>query len=384
MARSKRGFGSIRKIPSGRFQARYVGPDGERYAAPSTFARKGDADAWLARVQTQIAMGEWRSPEEIERQERAYEAEARRASLLFSDWADEWLASLPSLGRSPKTIQTHTYRMRRLLDEFGSRPLAQITPADVSAWYSRTWEESGPGVARPVYMTLSTMMSAAKRQRLIEENPCQIPGAQDHKPTGEAHRQVATPAEVHAAAAAMPPDLALATHLAAWCQLREGEIIGLQRRDINLDAATLTVARQVQYLTGEGPRSLPPKSEAGTRTLSIPSRILPLIQTHLDIWTGPAPDDFVFHRTNDQRAPIHPNSLRNAWNRARKAADIPQFKFHDLRHTGLTIYAQQGATLAELLHRGGHSDVSVALRYQHASRERDAALASLMDKEIAT
>ena len=206
VARSKRGFGSIRKIPSGRFQARYVGPDGERYTAPSTFARKGDADAWLARIQTQIAMGEWRSPEEIERQERAYEAEARRASLLFSDWADEWLASLPSLGRSPKTVQTHTYRMRRLLDEFGSHPLAQITPADVSAWYSRTWEESGPGVTRPVYMTLSTMMSAAKRQRLIEENPCQIPGAQDHKPTDRAHRQVATPAEVRADAGEEPQD----------------------------------------------------------------------------------------------------------------------------------------------------------------------------------
>ena len=137
-------------------------------------------------------------------------------------------------------------------------------------------------------------------------------------------------------------------------------------------------------MTGEGARVLPPKSEAGTRTLSIPARIIPLVRAHLDTWTGPAPDDFVFHRANDQRAPIHPNSLRNAWNRARESAGIPHFKFHDLRHTGLTIYAQQGATLAELLHRGGHSDVSVALRYQHASRERDAALASLMDKEIAT
>ena len=196
----RRAFGSIRKISSGRFQARYTGPDGQKHPAPSTFARKSDADAWLARIQTQIAMGEWRSPEEID------ETEARRASLLFSDWADEWLTSLPSLGRSPKTIQTHTYRMRRLLDEFGSHPLAQITPADVSAWYSRTWEESGPGVTRPVYMTLSTMMSAAKRQRLIEENPCQIPGAQDHKPTDRAHRQVATPAEVRADAGEEPQD----------------------------------------------------------------------------------------------------------------------------------------------------------------------------------
>lgn len=43
----RRAFGSIRKIPSGRFQARYTGPDGQKYPAPSTFARKSDADAWL-------------------------------------------------------------------------------------------------------------------------------------------------------------------------------------------------------------------------------------------------------------------------------------------------------------------------------------------------
>lgn len=384
MARGKRGFGSIRKVSSGRFQARYTGPDSKTHNAPTTFARKSDADAWLAGIQTQIAMGEWKSPEEVERQERAYEAEARRASILFSEWAEEWLASLPSLGRSPKTIQTHRYRMRRLLDEFGSRPLAQLTPADVSIWYARTWDESGPGVARPVYMTLSTMMNAAKRAQLIDENPCQVPGGQDHKTSADTQRQVATPEEIHAAASAMPDELALAIHLAAWCQLREGEIIGLQRRDLRLEgnAPTLTVARQVQYLIGEGPQILPPKSEAGSRIISIPASLIPAIAAHLDAHTGPDADNFVFHRTADQQAPIHPNSLRGAWNRAREAAGIPWFKFHDLRHTGLTIFAQQGATLAELLYRGGHSDVSVALRYQHASRERDRALAARMDAEI--
>ena len=45
----KRGFGSIRKLPSGAFQARYTGPDGAVHKAAHTFQTKGDADAWLAR-----------------------------------------------------------------------------------------------------------------------------------------------------------------------------------------------------------------------------------------------------------------------------------------------------------------------------------------------
>jgi hypothetical protein len=45
MARS---WGKIRKLPSGRYQASYVGPDGARHAGPITFGAKIDAEGWLS------------------------------------------------------------------------------------------------------------------------------------------------------------------------------------------------------------------------------------------------------------------------------------------------------------------------------------------------
>jgi len=60
----------------------------------------------------------------------------------------------------------------------------------------------------------------------------------------------------------------------------------------------------------------------------------------------------------------------------------PRFRFHDLRHAGLTIFAQEGATLAELMRRGGHSDIRVVLRYQHATLTRDRELAERMSDRI--
>src|SRR4051794_29122807 len=45
---SRRGFGAVRRLPSKRYQASYVGPDQVRRTAPTTFATKGDAEAWLA------------------------------------------------------------------------------------------------------------------------------------------------------------------------------------------------------------------------------------------------------------------------------------------------------------------------------------------------
>lgn len=60
----------------------------------------------------------------------------------------------------------------------------------------------------------------------------------------------------------------------------------------------------------------------------------------------------------------------------------PRFTFHGLRHSGLTYAGQCGATLAELLRRAGHSDINTVLIYQHATRERDAALAERMSAGV--
>ncbi|NLJ53639.1 MAG: tyrosine-type recombinase/integrase [Intrasporangiaceae bacterium] len=76
------------------------------------------------------------------------------------------------------------------------------------------------------------------------------------------------------------------------------------------------------------------------------------------------------------------SALDRAWRSAREEAGRPGFRFHNLRHTGLNKYAEQGATLAELLHRGGHTDVTAALRYQHATAQRDRALTELLSREI--
>jgi integrase len=60
---------------------------------------------------------------------------------------------------------------------------------------------------------------------------------------------------------------------------------------------------------------------------------------------------------------------------ARQAAGRSDLRFHDLRHTGATLAAATGATLAELMARLGHSTPGAALRYQHAAAERDQEIA---------
>jgi hypothetical protein len=72
----------------------------------------------------------------------------------------------------------------------------------------------------------------------------------------------------------------------------------------------------------------------------------------------------------------HP--LNEAFDDARTALGRPEVHFHDLRHAGRTWAATQGATTAELMRRSGHASPAAALRYQHATEDRDAALAQAL------
>ena len=77
------------------------------------------------------------------------------------------------------------------------------------------------------------------------------------------------------------------------------------------------------------------------------------------------------------------SNFREIWNRARGAVGQPELHFHDLRHTGNTMAAAQGASLRELMERMGHSSPRAALIYLHATRERDQKIAAGMGRLFA-
>jgi integrase len=81
---------------------------------------------------------------------------------------------------------------------------------------------------------------------------------------------------------------------------------------------------------------------------------------------------------NSKGEPIKRSSFRSVWLLARKNAGLPNLRFHDLRHTGNTLAAATGASTRELMARMGHSSMRAALIYQHATTDRDAAIAAAL------
>jgi len=99
---------------------------------------------------------------------------------------------------------------------------------------------------------------------------------------------------------------------------------------------------------------------------------------HLDHFTDASPDALIF--TMDSGAPLTAVTLQRAWSKARRTVGRPDLHLHDHAcHTGLTLAAATGATTAELTHRAGHSSAAAALRYQHATQDRDRLLADALE-----
>lgn len=360
----RRSFGYVRKLPSGRFQASYLaGDDRQRYIAPTTFLTKPDAEAWLATEQAKLIEGRWRPP--------AVEVAAK--SMTLATYAETWLANRDV---RPRT-RTH---YRSLLDDhilatFGDRELDAVKPAEVAAWHV-TVAKGTPTLRSHAYGLLRTIFNTAVAEDLVEANPCRVRGAGNTKRVKK--MKPATLDELAAITAAMPPRYQLMVLLAAWGALRFGEVTELRRKDIDVKTGVIHVRRGVVHTDGQCVIG-DPKSDAGKRDVTIPPHLMPLVTAHLLEHTGPGRDGLLFVPACGG-CHILPSTLYKVYYPARDKAGRTDLRFHDLRHTGATLAAATGATLAEVMARLGHSTVGAAMRYQHAAADRDKAIAEALSK----
>lgn len=377
MTRKKRTpgtFGAVEPLPSGRYRARYRGPDGRRYAAPTLFLTQRDARGWLALRQADIIKGKWLPPGADE---------APRANLTLNAYADQWMRH-----RDLKDRTREHYRVLlddHILPKLGHHPVVSITSDDVRDWFAELETKKTPTLRAHAYGLLRTIMGTAASDGKIATNPCVIRGA------GTARRvhkiRPASLDEIAVIAQEMPEQYRAMVLLAAWCALRFGELTELRRRDIVIvesaaDSESYGVVRieRAVVRVENGFQVTTPKSDAGIRDVAIPPHLLPVIKKHLDRFVGPKADALLFPAAHGGH--LAPATLYRRFYTARDIAKRPDLRWHDLRHSGAVLAAATGATLAELMARLGHSTPAAAMRYQHAAQGRDRQIAALLSKLV--
>ena len=351
-----RHFGSVRQLKSsGRYQASYWNHG--RHLAPDTFKFKADAQAWLASVETDIRRGSWVNP--------------AAGKVTITHYATAWLKGRSDLRETTRAKYNHLLE-NHILPRLGPTPMSSLAPSKVRSWYHDLAREH-PTTADDAYRVLRALMNVAKADRQIVENPCQVKGAGQVR---SAERPVASIADVARAVEAVPDRWRLALLLPAWCHLRRGEVLALQRRHIDLLHGKITIEQAWSIPLGGKAIIGPPKTEAGIRTLTIPANVIPALEDHLERFVNPEPTAWLFGTATGTC--LSPRNFNRAWSNARAKVGRPDLHLHDLRHSGLTWAAASGASVADLMRRGGHANPRAALRYQHATEDRDKAVAEAL------
>lgn len=375
MAR-RRSFGEIERRTNASgvaHRARYAMPDGTRYSR--SFQTRMDAEAWLTSERTLIDRDEWTPPAArkaaVERREREAAANTVRA------YSKRYLKDR---GLRPNTVRGYESLLTsRILPYFGEMPLRDVTLAEIKAWRS-SLDPKTISTNAAAYRLLRSMLQAAEEDELLDRAPPKIRGAS----TAPVSR-VAVPASFDELAViidAMPERLRLLIVLAAYVGLREGELLELRRSDVDGKTGRIDVARKVDKdanWTAPGackkcgrPVSSP-KTRSGTRTVHVPPPFLKMLQTHLLEHTAKGPTGLLF--PGDRTDHMSVRYLMDRYRPAREAAGRPDLTVHHLRHTALTLAGQHGATAAELQARAGHASQAAMAIYQHATLDRDKALA---------
>lgn len=355
---TRRDFGTVRRLPSGRWQARYQTPADDRVTAPETFQTRAAAAAYLAKVQTDVDGGVWLDP--------------AVAKQPFGEYATAWLAERADL--RPRTAELYRGLLdRHLIPHLGEVPLSQLSPSVVRQWHAgRLRADVGRSTVAKAYRLLKTILNAAVADEVLPRNPCLLRGAGSER-TPE--RVPPTLLEAHALAEAIQPRWRMLVLLATWSGLRWGELVALRRGSLDVASGRLAVTDQLVE-TQHGRELGPPKTDAGRRIVHLPPHLMAELVGHHNRLVGPAAEAWLF--CGPLGAPLARRNFTSHWTRARAEAGLPSVRFHDLRHLSATLAATTGASTRELMARMGHSSPRAALVYQHATTDRDQAVAKAM------
>ena len=328
----------IQKRGPSNYKARYRGPSGREHG--KTFARKGDAERWLAAIEAEKSRGNWVDP-----------ALARQTFRAFaSAWLDTQVHLAPTTRQKVRGhLEVH------LLPAFGAMHLAAIQPQHVRDWIAQTSETGrSPTTIGGIASTLRRIMSTAARDGVLGRSPCV--GVELPRIGPAAEMRVITPIEIIRLASAIHPRYEAAIYLAAYGGLRWGELAALRPERIDCLRGSVEVRESLADVSGTL-ITQPPKS-GKRRSVSLPRFLCEILEEHLGKFSA---NGYVF--TSPMGEPLRrSNWYRRDFKPAVIAAGIdPGFRFHDLRHTCAALAIAQGAHPKAVQERLGHASIRLTL-----------------------
>ncbi|MEU4390311.1 tyrosine-type recombinase/integrase [Kribbella sp. NPDC023855] len=313
-----------------------------------------------------------------------------------------WLEHIVKPAKKPKTYQGYELVARvHLIPDIGKKKLHKLTGADVRLFMKRLRNtclcckhgydarrgdkarccavgqccERHPSdrLVEQVHAVLRNALQAAVREEVLQRNVAklvQVQGAQYDVNRGATEEQARLLLK-----AAKPTRLYALYVMALYMGLRRGELLGLKWADIDQVEKTLEVRRTLQRVDG-ALQAVTPKTKKSKRTVPLIKVCLEALASHKRqqakerLLAGAKWVDTGYVFTTEIGTPIEPDNLRRTWYPIRSAAGLGEMRFHDLRHSCVTLLLRLKVPPHIVQAIVGHADVQVTMAvYAHASLE---------------
>jgi integrase len=283
-----------------------------------------------------------------------------------------WLEDFAKADLAPRTYHNYKLQIREhIVPAFGTMKLSKLDTPNIQALYSAKLHDGlKPSSVRYIHAVLHRALSKAVELRLISHNP-----AASADPPKVRHEEITplstdqTRAFLEAARGQKYEALYV---LSLTCGLRMGESLGLKWSDIDLEAGTLRVNRQLQRIREGGGLVFSEPKNASRRTIDLPQRGLEALRTHRKdqleekLRAMAYEDSGLVFATGKGTPQDAQNVINRHFKPLLKQEDLPLIRWHDLRHTCATLLLGRGVHPKLVQHLLGHASIAMTLdRYSH-------------------
>lgn len=308
-----------------------------------------------------------------------------------ASWLSHWVETIAAPTVRENTLAGYRVAVNHhLIPGVGAHRLARLEPEHLEKLYARMiGNGSAPATAHQAHRTIRTALGEAVRRGHLARNPAELakpprlPEQEIEPYTVEEVQRLLETAAGRRNAARWAIALALG--------LRQGEVLGLQWDDVDLDAGLLRIRRarmRPKYTHGCGdtcgrragycpqrrqtrPDTDDAKSRAGRRVVGLPDELVELLRQHRAVQERERKDarqmwhegGWVF--TTVTGRPINPNTDYHEWKALLREAGLREARLHDARHTAATVLLILGVPERAVMGLMGWSHSAMAARYQH-------------------
>lgn len=295
------------------------------------------------------------------------------ASVHLNDFLDRWLEEIAKNKLRERTFDNYESLLNcHVREKIGSKRLCDIQAYEIQKLYNGMKKaDFSPKTIRHVHNVLSSALKQAVKWKMLMQNPCELCELpRQEKP----EMKYLSPEQTNKFLEVAKSDKWFLVFLVAIeTGMRPEEYLGLQWKDVDFENKIIAVRRAVVTRKGGGFIFTEPKTARSRRSIPLSNSMLSALKIHRrkqleeKLKRGAKYQNFDLIFTSEIGTPImHRNLLRRHFKPIIKAAELPEIRLYDLRHTTATLLLSAGENPKVVSERLGHASIVLTLdTYSH-------------------